>query len=112
MAVRGYPQLNDPPGPRDHHQEHAEHRGEKQRDPKRQVPVSTEVADGDSLPVLQDEDQQQEQDERAKGGGYPEAAHACPLDTVVRQFDGARVLSLRYRRILAGLPGVCRFCCH
>jgi hypothetical protein len=58
VAAGGDPQLHDSPGARDHHQEYAEDRGEKQRDPKRQVPMSAEVANGHPLPVLHDEDQQ------------------------------------------------------
>jgi hypothetical protein len=52
-------QLNDPchAGQRD--EQHAEHRGQQQRHPERQVAVCAEVADVHGVAVLQDEDQQE-----------------------------------------------------
>jgi hypothetical protein len=50
----------------------ADRRGEQQRDAQREVPVGAEVADGDPVAVLQDEDEQQKQDQREQGGHDPD----------------------------------------
>jgi hypothetical protein len=62
------PELDDPPGAGNHHQQHADHRGQQQRDAQREVLVRAEVADGNAVPVLQDEDQQQQQEQRERRG--------------------------------------------
>ena len=68
MTAGDDPQLDDPTGAGNHHQQHADHRGQQQRDAQREVSVGAEVADGNPLAVLQDEDQQQKQEQREQGG--------------------------------------------
>jgi hypothetical protein len=80
VPVGDDPELDDPRGPGNHYQQHAEHGGEQERDSQRQVPVHAEVADGNPLPVFQDEDQQQQQYQGKQRGGHPHAADPGPPD--------------------------------
>jgi hypothetical protein len=79
------PQLHDAPGSRDHYQQHAQHRGEEQRDSQRQVAVRAEVANIHPLPVFQNEDQQQEQHQREERGRNPHPADARASHDMLRR---------------------------
>jgi hypothetical protein len=83
VAASHDPQLHDAPGPGDHHEQHAKHRGEQQRDPERQVPVSAEEADVRTLAVLQDEDQQQQEHQGKEHGRDPYPADAAAFHDVL-----------------------------
>ena len=59
LLARGPPQLEDPPGSGNRYQESPEDGREEQRDAQLQMSVSAEVANLNTLAVLQDENEQQ-----------------------------------------------------
>lgn len=74
--MRPDPKLDDPGGGHQTYDEPACNGGQQQRDTQRQMPVDAEEADLDPLGVLEDEDQQQEENDRAGDDAGPGAARA------------------------------------
>jgi hypothetical protein len=68
---RRVPLLHPAPERFDHGEQHSQDASQQERDSRRQVPVSAEVAGVRALAVFQDEDQQEQQQDGAERRGDP-----------------------------------------
>jgi hypothetical protein len=68
---RRVPLLHPAPARFDHGEQHSQDASQQERDSRRQMPVSAEVAGVRALAVFQDEDQQEQQQDGAERRGDP-----------------------------------------
>ena len=81
---RGQVQLKHAPAARDDRQQDAQGGGEQQRHAQRQSPVRAEVRDVSVLPVLENEDQQEQQHDRPAGQRDPRPPRRLRMTGVTR----------------------------
>lgn len=85
---RRVPLLHSAPERFDHGEQHSPDGSEQERDCRRQVPVSAEVADVRALAFFQDEDQQEQQQDGTQRGGDPHRADPGTFRPLLRGCGG------------------------